>query len=610
MSIAILNEVYNETRRLAIAGSTLANGDFRLQKLVEPLTKAGKKAPVFAKVATAVETVLSSNDKNSADALMELSTLVTAVLYTQGATGSSDKLSPIASGNFDIPATTASARTLIPVIEALTTTGSGRFEIIQDAHQRGAFKDVRLYKPSMNALDDVYPDIAEFVSKNVLPLYGKAIIADIKDSIDLQGKRGHARRLELLHKLDPEGTKSLVEEALESGSKELKVAAISCLKGSEKHLSFILEQAKARIKDVRRAAFDALSSFQGPEVEDVFVKALAGRDVDLAAYSSRTQTSTEFRNKITELSENKLQILTTEKDKTKQAKAISHFYELLESYKERDDKTSESFIANCFEKRKEMEAIEGSTVHGSTINNKIAELISKSKFHKLKKALIEEHESLSSLSLHWSMYTAIQTIPPGDVYRTYSQHYNKKLTKRSTPEAREKQDVVRNLLIKSRWHRHHYHSDPEFYDRPDFKQAEIDDNWLTDAVTQKDIHLTRALIHADHKNAVKFFADHLKARSKKTDFGSYEDITVLEALADLEHASTTEYFVAMLKKSSSGRSYAINWHLLQMMEKLPISAVSAIEAVIPDLPERSIEYLLPHLESLKAKDLKTKNPKT
>jgi hypothetical protein len=45
MSIAVLNEVYSEVRRLAIAGSVVAPGDFRLKKLVEPLKKAGAKAP-------------------------------------------------------------------------------------------------------------------------------------------------------------------------------------------------------------------------------------------------------------------------------------------------------------------------------------------------------------------------------------------------------------------------------------------------------------------------------------------------------------------------------------------------------------------------------------
>ena len=86
MSIAVLNEVYTETRRLAIAGSVVAPGDFRLKKLVEPLKKAGVKAPVFAKVAESVEEVINSTDRTSATSLLNLSSLVCSILFTQGAT--------------------------------------------------------------------------------------------------------------------------------------------------------------------------------------------------------------------------------------------------------------------------------------------------------------------------------------------------------------------------------------------------------------------------------------------------------------------------------------------------------------------------------------------
>ena len=60
MSIPVLIEVYDEMRRLAIAGSAVAPGDFRLKKLIPPLEKSGEKAPVFAKVAQAATAVVES----------------------------------------------------------------------------------------------------------------------------------------------------------------------------------------------------------------------------------------------------------------------------------------------------------------------------------------------------------------------------------------------------------------------------------------------------------------------------------------------------------------------------------------------------------------------
>lgn len=188
MSIPVLTQVYDEVRRLSIAGSVVAAGDFRLKKLIPPLETAGQKAPVFAKVAQSVTKLVESNEKTSSEALLEVSTLVNAILYTQGETGIQGELQPIETTDLGQQQTQASARVLKPLLEALTTTGSGRAEIIRDAHERGSFKDLRLIKPALAALDDVYPEISDFVAKNILPLYGKAILPELKAKYDQKGR--------------------------------------------------------------------------------------------------------------------------------------------------------------------------------------------------------------------------------------------------------------------------------------------------------------------------------------------------------------------------------------------------------------------------------------
>src|SRR6516164_8278065 len=95
MSIPVLVQTYDEMRRLAIAGSAVAPGDFRLKKLVPQLEDAGRKAPVLAKVGAAVKRLAESNEKTSAAALLELTSLVSAILYTQGETGIDGELVPL-----------------------------------------------------------------------------------------------------------------------------------------------------------------------------------------------------------------------------------------------------------------------------------------------------------------------------------------------------------------------------------------------------------------------------------------------------------------------------------------------------------------------------------
>src|SRR5688572_4561289 len=125
MSISVLTQVYDEVRRLSIAGSVVAAGDFRLKKLVAPLEQAGQKAPVFAKVAQAVTKLVEGTEKTSPEALLDLSTLINAILYTQGETGRAGQLLPIETtdlGKHDLgqlgigQQTQASARVLKPLL--------------------------------------------------------------------------------------------------------------------------------------------------------------------------------------------------------------------------------------------------------------------------------------------------------------------------------------------------------------------------------------------------------------------------------------------------------------------------------------------------------------
>lgn len=204
------------------------------KKLIAPLQKSGEKAPIFTKVAEAVQRVVDSNEQTSAAAILDLSSIVSSILYTQGATGADGDLTPIQPLGFTGGRTFLTARIIKPLLKALSTTGSGRLDTIRMAHQHGQFNDLRLIHPAMAAIDDGYREIGDYVTDSILPIYGKAILEDLKNSLDLKGKQGHARRLRLIHRLDPQQSKALIQTALDSGSKEVKVAAIECLGDSRR----------------------------------------------------------------------------------------------------------------------------------------------------------------------------------------------------------------------------------------------------------------------------------------------------------------------------------------------------------------------------------------
>lgn len=317
MSIAVLNDLYMEVRRLAIAGSVIAPGDFRLQKLIEPLRKSGEKAPVFAKVADGVEKLVASNEKTSASALLELSALVTSILYTQGATGIEGEWQELPSSPFQSLQTKTSARVLKPLIDALTSVGSGRLELITDAYERGLFNDLRLIRPTLQAMDDGYSEIAEFIVDKVLPLFGPAIASELRDSLDLKGKAGQGRRLLLLHKLAPAEAREFVMRALDEGSKEVKLAAIQCLDSSEKDLTFLLEQTRSRSQDIRGAAIAALVRSNHDLALKSLLPMLDGKDLPLLARSTTETVSDPLASEAAKKITPAVEELLAQNDQTK-----------------------------------------------------------------------------------------------------------------------------------------------------------------------------------------------------------------------------------------------------------------------------------------------------
>src|ERR1051326_3114029 len=172
MSLALIEESAKEVRRLALAGSPLAVGDFRMKKLIAPLEQAGAKVPVFTQVAKAISDLVNGTEADSASHLLNLSTLLNAILYTQGQTGAEGNFAEIEVLATNCSSTRTPARALKPLRAALTNAGGGRFEIVKSACERGAFNDLRLIDPAIEALGDNYAEMAGLVGEKILPGFG------------------------------------------------------------------------------------------------------------------------------------------------------------------------------------------------------------------------------------------------------------------------------------------------------------------------------------------------------------------------------------------------------------------------------------------------------
>jgi hypothetical protein len=590
MSIAVLTQVYDEMRRLAIAGSAVAAGDFRLKKLIPPLEQAGAKAPVFAKAAEAVKAVVEGKEQSAPTSLLDLTTLVNAVLYTQGQTGAAGDIQSIETTDLWAPTSQASARVLKPLLEALTTTGSGRFELIRDAFERGAFRDLRLVKPALKAIDDVYGEIGDFVSAKILPLYGKAILPELRGKYDLKGRAGHPRRLRLMHQLDPAATREMVKAALDGGSKEVKVVAIECLGDAAEDLSYLIEQASAKAQEVRQAAFRALATIDHDDAVAVLKKAMAGKDLDLAADSLRTCPHPKVLSSIIADAENELAALPKTKDKKEIGKKAARINSLLGCLSEREDADSEALVLKVFGQRDALAKIKGDPASGSDVNAEVVGLMQQGT-PKLRRTLAEAHSTLAPEELAAAFYAARHSLPAAKVFDMFSPYLSARVDEKK--KQRDPAWAKREALCEAMGGRYYYWSSR------DDKEPPLDPRWLDVAVQLKRVGLVRQLGRPGHAASSAFlkeaFAPALK-NSKSLD----ELHEVVAAMLYSGHPDATDAFIAAFEKHCKKSDYHVYW-FARLIPDLPKEALPRIEALLPNVNDRIADQMIGYIQELREK---------
>lgn len=149
----------------AIAGTQLLTEDFRLKRTMEAISPLAGKNPVFQKIYTGLEQLFTAEESKRNGMLLDLLGLVDAVLYTQGKTqveGEKIHLETV-SGNAEVMQIRYSE--LAPLVEALTTTGSGRMEVLKDTlkERTELLADYRVLHLLINDLDDAYGEMAALV---------------------------------------------------------------------------------------------------------------------------------------------------------------------------------------------------------------------------------------------------------------------------------------------------------------------------------------------------------------------------------------------------------------------------------------------------------------
>lgn len=271
-----LSPLYELRERLAgsvIAGVNLIREDFRLSRAIEALEPLAKAAPVFQKIYDTAKEAIKPECENPTGVLLDALALIDAVIYTQGITETKKEPEKILFGKVK-EYRNISYSVLKPLLEALTTTGSQRLEIVKEVYQSHPeyLADYRVFYALVGALSDNYSELAQQVEE-ILCKEDETIIPILKKELSLkelaagaEKKKGMQRYVHVIEAIAKEKENDYYLYLAEEATKGVKQAAIEALRHSKENVEYLLRLVKTERGANKKAAQYALSFLESPEI--------------------------------------------------------------------------------------------------------------------------------------------------------------------------------------------------------------------------------------------------------------------------------------------------------------------------------------------------------
>ncbi|MFC3801311.1 HEAT repeat domain-containing protein [Cohnella sp. GCM10012308] len=560
MSIDILFELQQETRRLFIAGSAMAANDLRLNKLLPGLKKLGETAPVFNRLATAAEELLAASREDSAAKLLELSTLLVAVLYTQGKTDMAGEPQPVQGAGIDLP-TDSPYRKLHPFIEVLTTKGQGRLEQIRVSYQDGSFLDLRALPAVCAALEDSYAEIPDFVQEKLIPAFGASAVPVLQSQLSLQGGKGDGRRLQLLHRQLGDAMLELVAEGASSGSPEVKLAAISILGAYADQEPLLLELSRDKRKDVRAAAYDALARIGTEPALDRLYEAAVAKDGAIVVEPIRRSGSPQLLGRLIRHGEQALlQYLNGEaKQKTEASEQLLIVLHALEG-------SGKKIAAAAFPFVQQLLTTAAYLVpETENAQEAAAELLLEMELPEADRLAIELGNSAKGPFIPYGFRAAFRTLSPAEIYDRYAGQLNGSKSK----AGKELLGAIREVV-----YREAYDKDEDRYDEPVAREEAWDPRWVSLFVRLDQPMLVCMFAQRADKEVTAY----LTGKLREARWGVKDSTDMLVTLFRIRYKEAPERFMELLERGAAKNMYYMNGQQRRLLASMPKSYAPRLRA--------------------------------
>lgn len=605
MSIPVLQELHNEVRRLFIAGSGMAAGDMRLNKLLPQLRKLGESAPVLGRLADGVEQLVEAGTEQASGKLLELGTLLHAVLYTQGRTEAKGSVTLIEAAETSC-FTQVPYRKLKPLLEALTQKGGGRLEVVRQGFEEKLFDDMRTLIPAIAALDDSFAELAEYMAQTVVPTLGAPALPLLKARFDLQGGKGDARRLQLIHRFAGAAERELLVQAAAEGSLDVRTGAIELLGDYPELEPVILQHADDKKKEVRRAALSALSRLMSGAAAERLLLALTDKDQEIAIEPIRQSAYGRLTERLLQVTEELLRGL---EDSKPGDDAVPRLYAAVQCLEGKADPAVSAFLQKLLGDKTFMSRDTG------VVQDYAAQLL-------LDMNRPEAHGFLLSLQKAWnrrfvaySFQAAVRTLQPSEVFDRFAGEFASKKSAAGKELLRamyELTEPLANPFDECGTSDENNGSSVSTaagrtgslegcgYPRKPIPLDGWDPRWVDQFMDIDEEEFVWRLARRPDKKVVDFLLKKLEA---SPNFNKTRTVHLLAALFRLGYRGTPELLMDVLEKTNAKHIYYLDRTQLLLLAQLPREYADRLEQVAKGLAYEGIQkQFLDAVEWLRAKD--------
>ncbi|REK76755.1 HEAT repeat domain-containing protein [Paenibacillus paeoniae] len=580
MSVDLLLHLQQEVRRLFVAGSALAEGDLRLSKMVPSLRRIGESAPVFNRLADAAEGLLFASQADSSAKLLELSTLLSAILHTQGKTDVQGNPQPVESEGLQL-STDLTYRRLYPLLIALTTKGQGRLEQLRQSFEDRSFLDLRVVPAICGALDDVYAEIPDFVQEKMIPEIGEAAIPVLRAGLNLQGGKGDARRLKLLYQLKGDSVLELVKQAGSAGTTDLKIAAIELLGSYSDQEGFLLEQSSEKRREVRQTAFYALARLGSPKAIDRLLEAAMSKGGELVIEPIQSCDELELHRRIILKAEQELSRYIELEGKDR-VSAIGLLYTYIRCLKGR----GHALAGDALPLVKRLLHTEAFIVADTeAVQEAAAELLLELNIEEADEFGIELHTRYKRKFIGYSFQAAYRRLTPSELYDRYAQDL-----KGRSASAKSLQNALQSIVREQA-----YQGNEKAYV---VHEGAWDSRWIHVFAEQDLTELVCVFCQEEDREITSYLTSKLKERARIQD---YQTLSVLLALFRVGYKNATELLMELLRSQGQRTFYHIDIRLQSMIASLPKSYAPELRDIAGNMAYESVkEQMIELIEALEA----------